>query len=84
MQAAIKQLRREGGEVLVARAVARRGLSGRTLCATLHRNGRPDFKNHPGKTFAPILYLMSYRKLTRPSRGITQCRRGLSSANLHE
>jgi aldehyde dehydrogenase (NAD+) len=81
MQAALRQLRREGGQVLYG-GEALRGATfpgGRYVrpCIAM---ARPNFKIIREETFAPILYLMSYSRLDEAIEAHNAVPQGLSSA----
>jgi aldehyde dehydrogenase (NAD+) len=81
MQAALKELRREGGRVIYG---------GEPLRGAQHPGGRyvrpclatarPNFKIIREETFAPILYLIPYRELDEAIAAHNDVPQGLSSA----
>jgi aldehyde dehydrogenase (NAD+) len=81
MQAAIKQLRQEGGKTLYGgerlRGAAYPG--GRYVRPCI-ASARPDFKIVQEETFAPILYLMPYQELDEAIAAHNAVPQGLSSA----
>ncbi len=81
MQAALKRLRHEGGEVLYGGEPLRGAAfpGGRYVRPGIAR-GRADFKIIREETFAPILYLMAYRRLDDAIAAHNAVPQGLSSA----
>ncbi len=81
MQTAIKQLRHEGGEVLYG-GEPLRGASfpGGRYVRPCIATARSNFKIIREETFAPILYLMSYRGLNDAIESHNAVPQGLSSA----
>jgi aldehyde dehydrogenase (NAD+) len=81
MQAAIKQLRQEGGKILCGggrlRGASYPGGQYVSPCLAL---ARPDFKIVREETFAPILYLMPYQDLDEAIAAHNAVAQGLSSA----
>jgi aldehyde dehydrogenase (NAD+) len=81
MQSALKQLQREGGQVIFGgEPLGGPGYPGGRYVQPCIASARPDFKIVHEETFAPILYLMSYRDLSEAIAAHNAVPQGLSSA----
>jgi aldehyde dehydrogenase (NAD+) len=81
MQAALRRLRREGGEALYGGEPLRGpAFPGGRYVRPCIATARPDYKIIREETFAPILYLMSYRQLDEAIEAHNAVPQGLSSA----